>query len=89
MSQNANVSSGDLEFQCFAADLGFWKCGFLFDLLEMMDVWMWRFQCFTAYLDEGSNVCSVKEVLKQGFAFIKVSVRTRMWMLSCVYYLDL
>ena len=32
---NVNVDSGDWEFMCFASNLGFWRCGFLVDLLEM------------------------------------------------------
>ena len=35
MFLNVNASLGDLGFKCFTANLGFWRCAFLVDLLEM------------------------------------------------------
>ena len=35
MFWNVNVDAGDSEFMCFASNLGFWRCVFLVDLLEM------------------------------------------------------
>ena len=64
MFWNANMVLVYLDFKCFAADWRFWRCAISSEFTGNTRSLGFGILVFTADLNEGSNVCSAKEINK-------------------------